>query len=79
MPKFHDNDTWKSVNNLKLIPPSLYNLCLHTKMVLHPETDSCKDTLGMLQPEDDIISASTTSLRKFTAQIGIAVSKHNGY
>lgn len=29
----------------------------------------------MLQPEDDIISAtvSTTSLRKFTAQIGIAV------
>lgn len=73
MPKSHDNDTWKSVNNLKLIPPSLYNLCLHTKRVLHPETDSCKDTLGMLQPEDDIISASTTSLRKFTAQIGIAV------
>lgn len=73
MPKSHDNDTWKSVNNLKLIPPSLYNLCLHTKMVLHPETNSCKDTLGMLQPEDDIISASTTSLRKFTAQIGIAV------
>lgn len=27
----------------------------------------------MLQPEDDTISASTTSLRKFTAQIGIAV------
>lgn len=21
MPKSHDNDTWKSVNNLKLIPP----------------------------------------------------------
>lgn len=73
MPKSHDNDTWKSVNNLKLIPPSLYNLLLHTKRVLHPETNSCKDTLGMLQPEDDIISASTTSLRKFTAQIGIAV------
>lgn len=75
MPKSHDNDTWKSVNNLKLIPPSLYNLCLHTKRVLHPETDSCKDTLEMLQPEDDIISAtaSTTSFRKFTAQIGIAV------
>lgn len=72
MPKSHDNDTWKSVNNLKLILPFSLQPMSHTKRVLHPETDSCKDTLGMLQPEDDIISASTTSLRKFTAQIGIA-------